>query len=198
MKKGALLVVGLLTGGLWAMGAPAALAGGSCFAPSSSAAGVRVQISEICFHPTVLYVKPGARVTWANTESVDHTVTGLGGRWGTVEPLHQGQSITATFKKEGVYPYSCVIHYGMVGAVVVGTPSATQSTGTEASGLAQPTSEAVASPAAAQPAAPAKVVTVTRESGLGPVGVTGWVLFALAGIGLVATVVRRRRSGAGS
>ena len=199
MKMRALLVVAVPAGVVLALAAaPAQAGGGSCFSPSKSATGVRVDIREICFQPTVLFVDPGATVTWTNRESVDHTVTGLGGRWGSPESLHQGQSVTATFKEAGVYPYSCVIHYGMVGAVVVGTPSPDHSTGAAAPGLAQPSSEAVASPVAAQPAGPVKVKTVTREAGLGPVGVAGWVLFGLAGSVLLVTTLRRRRSEPGA
>jgi plastocyanin len=195
MKTRVLVVVALLLGGLWALGAlPAQAGGGSCFAPSTSQTDVRVNVSEVCFHPTVVYVKPGATVTWTNRDPMEHTVTGLGLRWGTAEPLRDGQSVSATFGKAGVYPYSCVLHYGMVGAVVVGSPSASQSTGTEGPGLAQPTSEAVATPVAA----PVKIKTVVREAGLGPVGITGWVLFGLAGSVLLVMVLRRRRTEPGT
>src|ERR1051325_4637217 len=75
-----------------------------------------------------------------------------------------------------------------------GGPSASQSPGTEGPGLAQPTSEAVATPVAA----PVKIKTVVREAGLGPVGITGWVLFGLAGSVFLVMVLRRRRTEPGT
>jgi plastocyanin len=97
-----------------------AVAGGSCHGSATSAQGVAVYLSELCFGPTVLYAKRGATVTWRNKDSVNNTVTGLGFSWGSNGDLLQGDSYSYRFTTAGVYPYACVLHPGMVGAVVVG------------------------------------------------------------------------------
>jgi plastocyanin len=121
MRRLSVLAAVALFGALFAAAGPAS-AGGSCFEPSHSWAGVAVDLKGICFWPTVLYVDPGTKVTWTNREVVDHTVTGLGDQWGSHEALVQGASISYRFAKAGVYPYACIIHPGMVAAVVVGKP----------------------------------------------------------------------------
>jgi len=141
-----------------ALGAPAANAGGGCHSDAVAAAGIRVTLSELCFGPTVLYANPGETVTWTNEDSTAHTVTGLGFRWGSGGDLAQGDTVSYLFAQPGIYPYSCIIHPGMVGAVVVGdagSPSA-------ALGLAAPAPVRQNPPAApiAQPAPAASVRTV--------------------------------------
>ena len=140
-----------------ALGAPAANAGGSCHSDAVAAAGIRVTLSELCFGPTVLYANPGETVTWTNKDDTAHTVTGLGFRWGTGADLLQGNAVSYLFAQPGIYPYSCIIHPGMVGAVVVGnagSPSA-------ALGLAAPALVQLNPPAAnvAQPAPRVRTVT---------------------------------------
>ena len=147
-----------ISGASLALGAPAANAGGSCHSDAVAAAGIRVTLSELCFGPTVLYVTPGETVTWTNKDSTAHTVTGLGFRWGSDGDLLQGDAVSYRFAQPGIYPYSCIIHPGMVGAVVVGdagSPSA-------ALGLAAPVPVQENPPAAnvAQPASAARVRTV--------------------------------------
>ncbi|HEX8099190.1 MAG TPA: plastocyanin/azurin family copper-binding protein [Actinomycetota bacterium] len=123
----ALLLVGLTTAvvGPVFLGGTAS-AGGGCHDPMTvSGSGVKVDAKGICFFPTVLYVKQGAKVTWTNRDAAEHSVTGLAGEWGTgYDTIGQGESVTADFATEGVYPYTCIVHPGMVGAVVVGSPSA--------------------------------------------------------------------------
>jgi plastocyanin len=152
------LVVTAVSAAALALGAPAANAGGSCHGEASVAAGIHVSLSELCFGPTVLYVSPGETVTWTNKESTAHTVTGLGFSWGSDGDLLQGDAVSYRFAQPGIYPYSCIIHPGMVGAVVVGdagSPSA-------AVGLAAPVLVQANPPAAnvAQPAPAQKVQTV--------------------------------------
>jgi copper binding plastocyanin/azurin family protein len=69
----------------------------------------------------VLYVEPGTDVTWTNRDAMTHVVVGVGDSWG--DPgisLMQGDTVRYRFDQDGVYPYSCLIHPGMVGAIVVG------------------------------------------------------------------------------
>ena len=93
---------------------------GGCVEPITDEQGVRVDLTGICFHPTVVRVDAGQRVQWTNADSFDHTVTGANLAWGSIDKIHAGESFTHAFKEPGVYPYSCILHYGMVGAVVVG------------------------------------------------------------------------------
>src|SRR5689334_22054400 len=121
------LVCVVISAGALALGAPAANAGGSCHSDATAAAGIRVTLSGLCFGPTVLYVTPGESVTWTNRDATAHTVTGLGFTWGSGSDLLEGDAISYRFSQTGVYPYACIIHPGMVGAVVVGdagSPSA--------------------------------------------------------------------------
>lgn len=158
-KFRAIVLVGVLAGALTPVGlAGPAWAGGGCHEPMVvSASGVAVDAKGLCFFPTVLYVKVGATVTWTNRDEVEHSVTGLGAAWGSgYETLRQGQSVTATFAAPGIYPYTCIIHPGMVGAVVAGRPTAPSGSETDA---ALPATSATNPPSAvplkaAAPAAP--------------------------------------------
>ena len=78
--------------------------------------------------PTVVRVDAGSTITWTNRDEALHTVTGTdvrsgrpgAGSWGSLEELSQNQTFSHTFNDAGVYPYYCMLHPGMIGAVVVG------------------------------------------------------------------------------
>jgi plastocyanin len=112
-----------------AVGTTPASAGGGCHSSASAARTTRVEIRDLCFGPTVAYVEPGATVRWTNQDSFEHTVTGLGWQWGSEANLTESAVLSQRFTKPGVYPYSCILHPGMVGAIVVGdagSPTAVQ------------------------------------------------------------------------
>jgi plastocyanin len=91
-----------------------------------------VDLQDMCFVQTILRIKPGQSVTWKNGDQMDHMVTGAGVSWGNLESLRPGRTVSYRFDRAGVYPYACMIHAGMVGAVVVGnggTPASTSSGG---------------------------------------------------------------------
>jgi plastocyanin len=105
---------------LWG-GSGIAWAGGGCHIPPTTGRGDSVDITDLCFDATVLYVEPGTDVTWTNRDAMTHVVVGVGDSWG--DPgisLMQGDTVRYRFDQDGVYPYSCLIHPGMVGAIVVG------------------------------------------------------------------------------
>jgi plastocyanin len=105
---------------LWG-GSGLAWAGGGCHIPPTTGRGNSVDIADLCFDATVLYVEPGTDVTWTNHDAMTHVVVGVGDSWG--DPgisLMQGDTVRYRFDQDGVYPYSCLIHPGMVGAIVVG------------------------------------------------------------------------------
>ena len=197
MRRLSVLAAVAVFGALFAGGTGPASAGGSCFEPSRSWAGVSVDLKGICFWPTVLYVDPGTKVTWTNRETVDHTVTGLGAQWGSHEALVQGESITYRFAEAGVYPYTCILHPGMVAAVVVGKPTP------------GPTPAEFVVPAEVQPSsspvverAPASGSSVraaaSRPAAASNVGwqaaaLVGWSLFVLTAAVVAVARARRRR-----
>ena len=124
-----LAVVALLIGSSIAGGlvAPAqAGGGGGCYEPASDGSGVNVSINRMCFAPTVIHIEPGDTVTWTNREGLLHAVAGMGRPWNqtpSMRDLGNGDSVSFSFQTNGVYPYYCPYHLGMIGAVVVGDGS---------------------------------------------------------------------------
>jgi plastocyanin len=110
--------------------APAAAAGDPCYhgysiPPTTSEATSTVQLDPCAFLPTSARVAPGTTVSFVNRSSEEHLITGANGAWGDRDrPLAPGASVTARFDEPGVYPYTCALHRGMTGAVVVGDPGA--------------------------------------------------------------------------
>lgn len=121
MRAIKVVVVAAIAGAaLWASGG-IAVAGGGCHAAPTSGRGDAVEISGLCFVATVLYVEPGTEVTWTNRDSVEHDVVGVGDSWGAPGlSLLRGDDVSYRFDQDGVYPYACWFHPGMVGAIVVG------------------------------------------------------------------------------
>lgn len=105
-----------------------AAAGGGCHAGSAALStvdargnGSAVVPAEKCqFSPTTLWVDVGTRVTFINKDAVPHTVTGPLLAFGDSDALQKGDEVTYRFDNEGVFPYTCIIHPGMNGAIVVG------------------------------------------------------------------------------
>jgi plastocyanin len=102
----------------------AANAGGGCHEDATSdARATTVSLRRNCFAATVTRVDEGATVTFINEDEVAHNVTGAGYTWGGQPTLYQGDAMRQTFDANGVYVYSCLLHPGMVGAIVVGDGS---------------------------------------------------------------------------
>lgn len=115
--------------GIIAVAAPVrpAVAGGGCHAVDTSemttAATTEVVMLGNCFKPTVAHVPLGAAVGWVNKDPTGHTVTGVG--WGSFDEYGTAAKMRKVwFDQAGVYPYYCLLHPGMAGAVVVGDPRA--------------------------------------------------------------------------
>jgi plastocyanin len=182
---GLLLMAGLAT-------VPAALAGGGCHAGMSGAVHTDGTASvvrmDVCsFEPTVARVPVGTEVTFLNTSNHDHVVLGRGQSWGSGDPLRPGASRAARFGEAGVFPYSCPLHPGMVGTIVVGdanTPLAVM--GADAGGGVEAADAGDVSQAGSGG-------TATAAGGLEPVAAIG--IGGVAGltvIALGALAVRRR------
>jgi plastocyanin len=165
-----------------------ASAGGGCLhgTAASEGAGTVVEMVDECFTPTVLHVDPGTTVTFVNRDGMNHQVAGVGDTWGSLTELLPDDRVTYTFETDGVYLYSCWLHPGMVGAVVAGS-------GAGSGGLQElsVTGGTVSSVEAAPPAPP-----MASPSDGGTLGalLIGGMLGLVAGGGLAATALRRRRA----
>ena len=184
-------VATIASSALW--GGDAANAGGGCMHGTgpTNGRGHEVQMVDACFTATVLYVDRGTEVTWTNRDAMDHDVVGVGGSWGDPgHTLRPGDSVSYRFDEDGVYPYACWIHPGMVGAIVVG-----DGIGHGIAGAVVPATVADVGDAATAPQASSDVA---RGGGIDPTVV--WVIGAaliLAGLGGAFVVAARaRRKGA--
>jgi plastocyanin len=124
----ALFATAGLLAAAFALGPTVALAGDPCFhqfdnrpAPSTGATS-QIALGDCVFTPTVSRVPAGTTVTWRNASSQEHEVVGSNMTWGAHDKLlSPGDTIGWTFEKDGVYAYSCMIHPGMSGVIVVGS-----------------------------------------------------------------------------
>lgn len=117
-----LLVMVLVTLG----SAASAGGGGTCEQALTTGSGTEVAITQSCFEPAIVHTVPGDTVTFTNADPYPHNLVGHGLEWGTVDVIPTGGSMSATFDVAGIHPFTCTLHPGMVGAVVVGdsVPSA--------------------------------------------------------------------------
>jgi plastocyanin len=158
------------------------VAGGGCHAGADGSTymegdGTTVIRMDTCsFAPTVSRVAPGTTVRFLNTATIQHQVVGRSATWGSVL-LDPGQEHSETFAAAGIYPYTCPLHPGMVGAIVVGD------------GQAPAADLAVASPSAAE-TAPAMDDTAPPTDPIALV-VTGLAGLGV-GLGLGALAMRSR------
>ena len=179
-----LLAIGLLGVGLIA---PVSVAAGDpCFhdldrpAPGDDAV-TTVTLDDCTFMPAIARVDVGDEVRFVNGSSQPHEVLGAHLRWGAYEKLLEpGDALTVSFDAAGTYPYTCRLHPGMTGAIVVGDGRMAGAAGavgtTERTGDAGATAEAAAAEASLR----------------GTVG--GLVVLAGAlGLAVVATLAGRRR-----
>ena len=174
---------------LWG-GSGIAVAGGGCHSAPTAHHGDSVEISDLCFDATVLYVEPGTEVTWTNLDSMTHDVVGVGDTWG--DPglsLLKGDDVSYRFDSDGVYPYACWLHPGMVGAIVVG-----DGVGSDLSAVVPGTSGG--DPGSAEVASSPLVQSGDDSLGIWVV-VTALVLGALARAFVVAMRNRRKAPVAG-
>ncbi len=107
-----------------ATGASAGGGGGCHEARTTEESGTSVEVGKNCFGPTVLRLAVGETVTWKNVDPYAHTITAAGGVFDY--EIAAGDSYTFTFGSAGVYPYYCLLHARMAGAVVVGDSTVSQ------------------------------------------------------------------------
>jgi plastocyanin len=162
-----LLILGLAAAG-------GAGAGGGCHggtaAPTEATATV-VKIDGCTFAPTITRVPVGTEIRFLNSGIVAHDVTERSGIWGS-PILEVGRSYAHRFTAAGIYPYSCSLHPGMAGVVVVG-----------------PTDMALASDVQVAPVQPA--AAVANGGSPIPVALTGGAGLLVGALG--AGLLLRRR-----
>ena len=136
MRLKASIIIALALLGTMLLGSTSTEAGGGGCHESvlNDESGASVDLKGACFLPTVIRVQPGNQIRWTNRDATAHTVTGVAGSWGNYDQLAQGDAVTYSFDKSGVFPYFCLLHPGMVGAVVVGDgiPTSAASSGSGA------------------------------------------------------------------
>lgn len=99
--------------------------GGGCHeATTTELRGTSVDVGKNCFGPTVLRAAVGDTVAWKNFDPYQHTITAAGGVFD--QEIAPGETFTFKFVSAGVYPYYCLFHPRMAGAVVVGDPTLSQ------------------------------------------------------------------------
>jgi plastocyanin len=134
-------------------------AGGGCHSEESdtlatAVVGTEVEMKRNCFTPAVLAVGEGATVRFTNRDGIDHVV--MGTRWGLAGEIAPGRTAEHQFLHRGTYPYSCYLHPGMNGVVLVGDPAP----------AALAASSAPASGSALQPLALGAIAGLALSSGV--------------------------------
>lgn len=165
-----------------------AAAGGGCMhgSPPTDGTGTTVEMVEACFTPTVLHVTRGTEVTFVNRDrGMTHNVVGVGATWGKFEELAYGDAVSYRFDANGVYLYSCLLHEGMVGAVVVGD-------GSGAADLNSVHASAVTDAGAGGSGAAAGIAT-SAGSTAPVITVVATAFLLLTGVGTMILVLRARR-----
>jgi plastocyanin len=171
-----------------------AVAGDPCFhsfdtrPATSSGSTSQVVLGDCVFTPTVTRVALGTTVTWRNGSFQAHEVVGSNMTWGAHDKhLAPGDTIGWTFDEAGIYGYTCMIHPGMTGVVIVGDVAAAEAPADEASAndLGASSSTEAADDAGADGLAPP---TIAAGAGIGGPAV---------GLALAALLRRRNRSPAG-
>jgi plastocyanin len=166
-----------------------AQAGGGCHRGLTEGEGDTVEMSKLCFGPSILRIDQGTEVTFVNLDPIIHNVSANG--WGQLDDMHEGDAFTATFREDGVYPFACSYHPGMTGAVVVGKGLGA---GSESSVLGPSTVTG-----AETGAADGREITAEQTSGGASASPTGWVAGGVLGLALGAGgALLWRRRGDGS
>ena len=161
-----LSLAGLL--GLGLALAPGVAAGDPCYhgyvVPAvTSEATSTVKLEPCAFVPTTARIPVGTTVNFTNVSLEPHLVTGSNAKWGDRDKqLGAGASLAVRFDTPGVYAYSCALHRGMTGVIVVGGGA-----GSDAAAAASTTSSSSGDGDGA-------MLTAVGMSGLAGLAAVGW------------------------
>jgi plastocyanin len=89
----------------------------------TTGSGATIAIRTFQFAPDTVRVKTGTRVTWTNTDEIEHTITSgtsdtPDGRFSGVVAKRDA-TFSATLERAGTYAYFCDRHRFMKGTVIV-------------------------------------------------------------------------------
>jgi plastocyanin len=87
--------------------------------PSGTGNDVTIEMRDNLFSPASRTITAGTRVRWSNTGAVVHnTTSSTAGLWasGNVNP---GGQFTRDFNTAGTFQYTCTLHPGMAGTIIV-------------------------------------------------------------------------------
>lgn len=168
-------------------------AGGSCaMGPFTDARGTEVHLSRACFNPMVLRIDEGDEVTFRNMDPDLHMVGGVSNVFGNMHTeLEPDASIAYTFNEEGVFPYVCILHPRMAGAIVVGDGNGKVSESSVTGGTVVPPSDETATDNSVDDAVPLQPeIEPTSSNSTSNLGLLAVVLVAMTSAFWLA---RRRR-----
>jgi plastocyanin len=179
---------------------PVAQAGDPCFhdtsrPPVTEGSATTVKIDNCVFLPTIARVPVGTTVRFVNSGFMPHQVTGANLTWGISgdEKLAPDAELKARFDKAGVYPYSCMIHPGMTGAIIVGAGAASGGGGGTVADAAGPAVGAAGAGLAGAGAAGAES-PAADGTGLVPAAAVATGVLALGLLGSAVWFGRRRHT----
>jgi plastocyanin len=186
-----ILAVTAITAAALPWGAIPAHAGGSCHEPSTQGSTATIEITGVCFTPTINRVAPGSTVSWRNTSGIDHNLAGSAEEFGVHEFVGT-QAVRITFPAAGTYPYACTFHPGMTGVVIVGDGGGK---GVIPAAHVLPAAPETTSPPAV-PVADTVTVAATDDSWADNTAAVGGAGAGVLGLGLAAGfgLARRRES----
>ncbi len=95
---------------------PAWAGGGGCHRDATDAPTSTVEIQANCFSPNIIRTVPGETITFHNRDLYGHNL--VGHHWGVFDEI-SASGFEIKFDTEGIYPFACTVHAGMVGAIVV-------------------------------------------------------------------------------
>ena len=81
--------------------------------------GPEVAMKNTKFVPPVINAKVGQAITWSNDDAFDHNVTATAGEDFKSKDFGQGGKFVYTLDEAGTIKYTCTLHPGMDGTIVV-------------------------------------------------------------------------------
>ena len=172
-------------------------AGDPCFhdmdrPPVTEGSATVVKMDRCAFVPTIVRVPVGTEVQFLNSDVVGHEVVGANLTWGEHDKiLDSGDQIAVTFATAGVHPYTCMIHPGMTGAVIVGDGAT--SAVTPGAAAANPPPAAQGAPVSQSgDTAPASSSSASPLTSLAAVAALS--ILTLLGLLAASAAIRRRRA----
>lgn len=169
-------------------GTPAVAGGGPhCDPQITDGRTNEVRLAKNCFSPTITRIAPGEEVTFVSEDGVPHTITGALFKFGDMDEVLKGDERSFTFDDEGIYPYACMLHPGMAGAIVVGD-------GKGAGGYVAETTSFQANPAEEETTSDAQMSPTSAKDDTISWSVVPLALGALAVLAFLSVGFRRRVS----